>query len=140
MGGIAEKSGTRRHRLQNARLAFLPQVHGDVTTACHETDKGFRLVGVELIDDEGPVCLRVCVKGLGDVSREVSFCTSGTDGRRNDLAGGDFQVSHQAQGTVPLVLKLAPFHLTRLHGFNGKLKGLDAGFLVGADQMSTLFM
>jgi hypothetical protein len=95
---------------------------------------------VELIGDEDPDRLWVCLDGPGDVSDEVGFGAGGSQAGRDDLTGRHIQIGDQAEGPMPFIFEFLSFDMTRQHrqGRMKSLEGLDAGHLIGAHHMRPL--
>jgi len=89
---------------------------------------------VELIGDEDPARLWICLDGPSDVSDEVGFGAGGSQAGRDELTSGHLQIGDQAESAMPLVFEFLSFDMTGQHrqGRMKPLKGLDAGHLIGA--------
>ena len=79
-----------------ATFALDTEILLDATLLGHQAHQRLRLMGVELISDEEPARLRVCLDGLDDVSGEVGFGAGGTQAERDDLASSHIQIGDQA--------------------------------------------
>ncbi len=137
MAGVREKGSARPHAGQMTAFAFAAQVLLDATLSRHQTDQGFRLMGIELIGDKDPGRLGISLNGLGNVSGKVSFGARGSNAGRHDLSASHLQIGDQRLGAMALVFEFLAFDMTGLHGqgWLQTLKRLDAGHLIGAHHM-----
>lgn len=73
---------------------------------------------------------------------KIRFGAGVADRRGDDPAGRDLDVGDQCLGAVAKVFELLSFRLAGLHGTGGMkpFQRLDAGFLVGADDMNAPLM
>ncbi len=137
MAGIGEKGGARTHAGEVAAFAFDAQILLGATLGSHQAHQCLRLMGVELIGDKDPGCLRVGLDGLGDVRGKVGFGARGSHAGCHKLSGCDIQVSDQTQGAMPFLFEFLSLDVTRLHGQRGveALEGLHTGHLIGTCHM-----
>jgi hypothetical protein len=138
---VAEKSRSGSHRLQDAALAFDPQVDRQVRLGGHVTDQAFRLVDIETVRDEMPLA----DGGFGfhralDVRDEVDFVAGIPIGDLPNPASGNMEVDHKGLRAMSFVLELLAFHSPRLHGQVWMLafQRLAAGQFIGADHLVSL--
>ena len=97
-------------------------------------------MGVELVEDEDPTGVGIGVDGAADVRGEVLFGSSRPDGRQNRLACGDLEVGDEAERAVTAILELDALGSAGAWRQGGMepFTGLDAGLLVGANDVGTL--
>lgn len=99
-------------------------------------------MGIELICDEYPFCVRVARHGGTNMGNKVLFCPRIPESGADDFAGGHFKVGDQRLRPMSCVLELVQFQLTLGHRMVRvyALQCLDAGFFVNADDMDTGFV
>ena len=78
-----------------------------------EPNQGFGLMGIQLIGDENPGAAGVAGHGLANMLSKVSFGAGGLNGRRDDPAGGHFQVGDQGLRAVADILEFTGFRGAR---------------------------
>lgn len=99
-------------------------------------------MGIELVCNKHPFCVRVARHGGSDMGNKVLFCPRISESGADDFAGGHLKVGDQRLRPMSGVLELVQFQLTfrhlmvRVYAF----QCLDAGFFVNADDMDTGFM
>jgi len=130
------------HGLQNAGLPLCPEITLDSAPMVHEADQSFGFVRVELIHDEHPTGVRVSVDCPFDVSGKILLISGMINGGRDDTAGCHIEVGGKTLGTIADVFKFLTFRRSRCHGQGGmdSLQSLNAGLLVGADDMDPFFL
>ena len=105
VGGILEKGGAGGHALEDAGLAFAPQIGLAVTSGGDERDQAGGLVGIQLVGDENPLAQRIGLHGARNVRHEVGFGAGVADGGGDDAPGGDLELGDQRLGAVTLILE-----------------------------------
>lgn len=137
VGLVLQERLAGSHVAQDAGLAFPAQVVRDAAQFGDQLDQPGGLVGVELIHDEHPSRAGIGGDGGADVADEIRLGAGFPDRGADELAGGDLEVGDQGLGPVPVVLELAAFQPAGGGGLVGMdpFQGLDAGFLVRADQV-----
>ena len=120
----------------HAQILFHPTLFGD------PLDQTGRFMGIELIDDEHPCCLGIGFHGGANVADEIFFGARVPDRGADHLACRHLEVGDQRLRPVSDVFKLRGFRFAGLHRTGGvePFQRLDAGFLIGADQVYSLFM
>ncbi len=118
----------------DAQILFRPTPFGD---QLHQTG---RLVGVELIDDEHPFRLGIGFHDGADVADEIFFGARLPDCGADHPARRHLEVGDQRLRPVADILELLGLRLAGPHRAGGvkPLQRLDAGLLVGADQVNPL--
>lgn len=135
MGRIRQESGAALHRGENAGLAFDAQSDVQVRLLGDVADQGFRLMCVEIVDDEVPLHdLRICLDGALDMSEKIFFRARRISRHLPDFAIRHMEVDDERQRAMADVLKLAMQHMPWLHGQVGvfRFQGLDTGHFIGA--------
>ena len=91
-------------------------------------------MGIEIVDNEDPFGIGIQSNGVCDVIGEVLLIPSGTDGRQQDISGGDLKIGNQRARAMADVVSILPFDRSRdgSAGWGCSLQGLDAGLLVTA--------
>ena len=140
MAWVGEKGGSRLHRGQMTAFALDTEILLDATLLGHQAHQCLRLMGVELIRDEDPARLRVCLDGLADVSGEVGFGACGSNARCHDLPGSHLQIGDQTLRAMPLVFEFLALDMPRQQrqGRMETREGLDAGHLIGTEDVCPL--
>ena len=102
----------------------------------------FRLMGVEIVDDEDPFAVQVGRHRLQHVIGEVLFAARRAQRRGQDATGGDLEIGDQSLGAVADVVRLLPFDESGDRGLGRMpaLQGLHPGLLLTADQMHALLV
>ena len=108
----------------------------------NQSDQCFRLMGVQLVRDEDPPCLRISDDSGVDMFGKVLFGAGFPDCGGEHFAGVDLKAGNQGLRAVTDVFEFAPFRLSRFHGMRWMepLQRLDTGHFVSADHMDSLFM
>ena len=103
----------------------------------HQAHQCLRFVRVQLIDNEDPTCSRTGSDHRFNVVGEVRLGPGRTQPCLYDSSCGHSKAGNQGQGPVTDVLKLAQGRLAFDHGtgYVLALKGLDARFLIGRDDI-----
>ena len=110
---LTEKGGPTFHRFENTRLTFDPQLRlSDIGCSRHKPNQTFRLMDVEIIDNEVPF-----VDGWLGFDRPLdvvdivllSAARTGRDGP--NPTGGDLEVDDETEGAVADILIFPPFDL-----------------------------
>jgi hypothetical protein len=99
-------------------------------------------MGIQLIHDEHPLPFGIGFHGSMHMGHKILLRASVPYRRAEDLSRRHLEVGDQRLGSVPDIFKLLGFRLTGLHrtGRMEPFQSLDAGFLIGADQVDSLFM
>lgn len=139
VGGFQE-GFAGRHRGEDTGLALGPEVLANAATLGYKLDQRDGLVGIELVEDEDPTGVGISVDGATDVRSEVLFRSRRPDGWQNRLACGDLEVGDEAQGAMTTKLELDALGSAGAWRQGGMepFTGLDAGLLVGANDVGTL--
>jgi hypothetical protein len=142
VGRVSKECRSGFHGFQNARLPLCPKIILDSAPMGHEADQSFRFVRVELIQDEHPSRVRVSVDSPFHVSGKIPLISGRTNGGRDDTARCHIEVGGKTLGTIADVFKFLTFRRSRCHGQGGmdSLQSLNAGLLVGADDMDPFFL
>jgi hypothetical protein len=97
---------------------------------------------VQAVDNENPFRGGVTHDGTLNMAPKILFSPRRPHGRRQDLPGRDLKIGDQRLRAMPNIVKFAVFHqawLQRTYGMRA-LIGLNAGLLIGAHDMHTLFV
>ncbi len=139
---LSQQRRPARLCVQYAALALLAQLHRQTTMLVYQADQTLRLMRIELVADEDPLCRWVAGDSALDMGHKVGLVARWPQRAADQFARGYFQVGDQAQGAMAYVLELAMLHSSRLHGNVGRgaLQSLHAGHLIAAHQMDALFM
>ena len=94
-------------------------------------------MGVELIGDEDPFGVGILPQRFLDSLSEVDLGAGCADAGMENASVRNFKNGNDRQGAVPSILKLKQRGFAGQHWFfrMDALKGLDAGFLVNADDV-----
>jgi hypothetical protein len=140
MRRVRKKRGPCGLAFQDAFFALDAQLHLQAEQASHQAHQRFGLVGVELIDHHDPATLGILVEGLFHVAGKVRLAACGAHRGSHNPAGGHLQIGDQALRAVADVLPLASFDPPDAHRTHRMqvLQRLDAGLLIGRDQMHPL--
>jgi len=90
MGRVAQEGCARFHRLQDAGPFLDAKINIETTLFVYQPHEGLGLVGVQLVDDEDPLAVRVRRDGAVDVGDEVRFGAGRAERRGDQLSGGHF--------------------------------------------------
>ena len=134
VAGVTQELLARGHRLEDAALAFDPEVAGAAAGLGHQAHHRLRAMDVEVVHDQMPVGLwRACGEQRGQVVGEVLF-SAGRAEAVADRSGGHIEIADQGGGAVTDVLELAALGPSRTHRLGGRraLEGLHAGHLIDA--------
>ena len=142
MPGVLQEFSTGGHIEQNTGLAFLAQRCFYATEFCHTFHQGGGFVGVELVCNEHPFCLRVGRHGSMDMGNKVLFCPRVAESGVDDFTGSHFKVGDQCLRSMPGVFELMQFQLAFGHRMVRvyPLQCLDSGFFVNTDDMHARFV
>lgn len=139
MVGILQEGRSRVHVLQNPGPTFHAQILFYPTEFGNQSNQAGRFVGIELIDDEDPFRLGIGGHGGPDMLDAIVLGAGISDRGIDDPVRGHLEVGDQCLRAVADVFELLGFRLAGCHRPGGveAFQRLDAGFLVGADQMHT---
>ncbi len=97
MRSVRQKFPAGFHRFQYSSVPFFPEKNVDGTSLCDQFHQGCGLMSAEVVRDEYPPCVGVCVNCLPDMSDIVIPGPGRADRRCDDPARGDFEVGNQAE-------------------------------------------
>ena len=142
VAGVLQEGGAGIHALQYPGLAFHAQIIFHAAQLGDQPDQAGRLVGVELVHDERPLPFGVGLHGGADVAGKILLGARVAHRRAYDLARRHLEVGDQRLRPVAGILELLGLRLAGFHRAGGvePLQCLDAGLLVGADQVDPLFV
>ena len=97
-------------------------------------------MGIEIVDHENPLPLRVSGDGTLKVRQEIRLGTGGSNGRGDDLPSRHHEIGHQTTGAMARVVGLHSQDQPRFNTFARRLtlQRLNAALLVDADQVNAL--
>ena len=81
MANILQEGHAGFLRFKDTLSAFLAQIYLRMATFSDQTHQCFRLMGVELVNDENPFCLWVKVNGALDMLAKIDFSPTCSNGR-----------------------------------------------------------
>ena len=140
MGGLAQEHLPSGPRLEDAALAFAPQLIGDAAAGRYPADPGLGDVGVQVIGNEMPLRTGQVPgnQGLKNL-REIDLGAGVTD-RPEDLTTPHIKAGTQRLGAMAEVLNLTTLDVAQLHrqGRSRPLPCRDTGHVVDRHRAFTL--
>ncbi len=134
---VAQEHGPVYHRLEQPLRFTLFDLIGQLTQLGDQVDQAQRLMDIQLVDHEHPACVRVARDRLPTMAHEILLCARLTDRGLLDLPDRDSKADDRALRPVSDGGEFAALDQAWPHRFGRgfALQGLDAGQLIGADDM-----